>query len=195
MAKVVALVDEISPPKVLMNDPKIMTDEASQKVILEMPRKSDLQDAINRGSLLHTFASLFKICDGWRPQETIIAKLMFSKTSGKACVGLQFALKKVLAAPTTGPAAIKACGESIRETIKRKGHGKSWKLPVFLEQLIDTMCSIVVPEEAKAPPVKSPPAKESAKVDKPGPKPANASVAPAASSGAEPKKKSSRTAR
>ncbi len=90
-----------------MNDNKVLTDEPSQKVILENPRRADLMSAVTRASSLHAFVGQFKHCDGWRPQESLIAKLCVRKLFGKSAIGFEYALKKSWRHPKEAPRILK----------------------------------------------------------------------------------------
>ncbi len=98
IAQAIASVDHAAPPKNTMSEPKLLTDKNLQKLVLENPKKQELNLCCLRLSALHRFAICFpaKGQSPWRPVEIWIAKAVFQKTYAKTAIGVEFALRKVL---------------------------------------------------------------------------------------------------
>jgi hypothetical protein len=123
-----------------MYEPKLLVDATSQKLLMENPKKEHLQVGAIRLSSLHILGVGFAKGEPWRLPESLLAKTVFARTQAKTAIGVEYTLRKLLAVdPQSTPAEMAVAAEAIKDTIKRKGRGKSWNLPLFMETALEQM--------------------------------------------------------
>lgn len=127
-----------APPRSVAENPQLLQQENLQKIVLDNPRKEELAAAtISLANAVRFAQSILKAGVGISDRH--IKSALDLKAFGKSCIGLDFALRQVLDAPQTGPAAIAAYAKEMLTILTRKGFNKSWTLPPFMNGLIASM--------------------------------------------------------
>jgi len=127
-------VSAAAPSRAFVANPKLLVSDDLQKVLFESPKRAELSAAVGAVSdALALTIGLMKA--GLLLSETAAAKARAEKKHGKTCIGLEWALRKLLKEAPTEAKNLADHVKMIKEKIKTKGSA----LPPYLVAAMDKM--------------------------------------------------------